>query len=120
MLERGNTVEPPLGVGEGLDELLFEGADGLVVFEVSVGEVLVGDEILGGQDDGLAGEAVTIGVQGRSLFAGFGFGAGGMSRVGAIAGGGGCFVEGGRFFENMGLSGERVAGGRAGGFKGQM
>jgi len=34
----------------------------------------------------LAGQAVTIGVQGRALFAGFGFGASGMGRVGAIAG----------------------------------
>src|SRR6267378_4081980 len=42
VLERGNTVEPPRGVGEGLDELIFEGADGFVVVEESASEGLVG------------------------------------------------------------------------------
>jgi hypothetical protein len=76
MLERRNTVEPPRGIGEELDKLFFESADGLVVVDESADEGLVGIQVLGGQDDGLAGQAVTIGVQGRALFAGYGFGAG--------------------------------------------
>src|SRR6266850_5227119 len=42
MLERGNTVEAPRSVGEGLDELFFEGADGLEVVEERASEGLVG------------------------------------------------------------------------------
>jgi hypothetical protein len=89
MLECGNTVEPPEGVGDALHELFLDGADGLVVVEESAGEILVGDEVLGGKDDGLAGQAVTVGVQGRALFAGCRLGAGGVGRVGAIARGAG-------------------------------
>ena len=48
---------------------------GLVINEETIRESLVGDEILGGQDDGVAGQAVAHGVQARTLFAGLGFGA---------------------------------------------
>ena len=68
MLERGNTVEPPRGVGEGLDELFFDDVDGFVAVEERAGEVLVSGEVLGWQDDGLAGQAVTVGVERRFAF----------------------------------------------------
>src|ERR1700732_2911581 len=59
-LQRGYTVESPRGVGEELDEVFFEGADGLVVVEESASYVLIGNQVLGGQDDCLAGQAVPI------------------------------------------------------------
>ncbi len=40
--------------------------------------------IIGGNDYDLAGEAVTEGVQGRCLFAGLGFGSGGVLGVCAV------------------------------------
>ena len=46
--------------------------------------VLVKFEIFVGHDDELAGESVFHGVHGRSLFAGFGFGAGGVQGVGSV------------------------------------
>ena len=68
MLERGNTVESPLGVGEGLDELFFDDVDGFVVVDERAGEGLVSGEILGWEDDGLAGQAVTGRRSGMSAF----------------------------------------------------
>ena len=56
--EGGDAVEPPRGVGEFLDELLFGGALRLVFVEEFLGVALIGGGVLGGQDDGAAGEAV--------------------------------------------------------------
>ena len=74
-LERGDSVHAPGGIGEGLDQVLLEDAFGLEINEETISEGLIGDEILGGQDDGVAGQSVAHGVQARTLFAGFGFGA---------------------------------------------
>jgi hypothetical protein len=61
-LEGGDEIEAPGGVGERLDELRFERAGGLEVIEEAVGVALVNGTVLGGQDDGVAGEAVAEGV----------------------------------------------------------
>src|ERR1700722_4245211 len=45
---------------------------------------LIGREIFGRHDYDLTGEAVAEGVQRRSLFAGIGFGAGGVLGVGSV------------------------------------
>jgi len=45
---------------------------------------LIGNEIVGGQDDGVASEAVAKGVERRALLAGVGAGAGGVLGVGPI------------------------------------
>ena len=75
----------PGAVGQRLDELVFGGAFGVVFGGESLDVLLIGIEVVGGKDDDLAGESVPECVQGRSLFAGFGFGAGGMLCV--------CFVD---------------------------
>ena len=59
-LERRDAVELPGGVGEGLDELGFGGAFGLVFVEERSAVALVGGEIFGGQDDGVAGESMKL------------------------------------------------------------
>jgi hypothetical protein len=46
--------------------------------------VLVGGVVLGGKDDDVAGESMAEGVEGGALFAGWGAGAGGVLRVGAV------------------------------------
>ena len=89
--ERGfevrNAVEAPGGVGEFLGELGFGGSGGLIFVEELAAVALIGGEVLGSQDGGLAGKAVGEGVLRRPLFAGGGAGAGGMLGVGAIDGG---------------------------------
>ena len=54
--EIGDAEETPFGVDDGLDEVFFEGADGLVVFDEDGAEFLVGFEVFIGEEDGLAGE----------------------------------------------------------------
>ena len=72
-LERGDSLQAPGGVGEGLHQLLFEDAFGLELGEEFICEVMISVEILFGQDYRVAGQAVAQRVQRRSLFAGFGF-----------------------------------------------
>ena len=84
MLERGDAVEPPGGVGESLDELGFGGAFGLVFGGESAEVSVVGVVILVGHDDDVAGESVTEGVECGTLLAFGGYGAGGVLRVTAI------------------------------------
>ena len=48
------------------------------VYEI-LNVMLVGFEIVAGEDDGLAGEAVAESVERRAAFAGWGFGAGGSA-----------------------------------------
>jgi len=91
-LEGGDAIEAPGGVGERLNQLLFEGAGGLEVIEEAVGVALVSGVVLCGQNDGVAGEAMAEGVQLRALFAGVGAGAGGFLGIGLVDGGA---VEGG-------------------------
>jgi hypothetical protein len=74
----GGAVHPPRGVDERLDELGFGGAVGLVFIEESPRVALIRGYVFGGQDNGLAGEAVAEGVQFRALLPGFGAWAGGM------------------------------------------
>jgi hypothetical protein len=60
-----------------------------------LGEVLlIGREIVFGQNDGLAGEAVAESVEGRSTFALLGTRAGGAGGVAAVDGGSGFFKSG--------------------------
>ncbi len=94
--EERDAVEAPGGVGELVDELGLGGGGGVVLGEELLEVVLVGGEILGGEDGGAAGEAVLEGVEGRAVFAGVGAGAGGVLGVGAVDGGaGGCGECGG-------------------------
>ena len=84
VLERGDSVEPPGGVGESLDELGFSGAFGLV-FRCEAAEVsVVGVVILVGHDDDMAGESVAEGVERGALLTFGSYGAGGILRVTAI------------------------------------
>jgi hypothetical protein len=53
------------------------------VYEI-VDMALVGLEVVGGEDDGLAGEAMAEGVEGGAAFAGFGSGAGRVLRIGSV------------------------------------
>ena len=57
---------------------------GLIVEEEALDVVGVGFDVVGWQQDGAAGEPGFQGVVRRLRFAGFGFGAGGELRVGAI------------------------------------
>ena len=86
-LERGDAVEAPGGVGEGLDEVFFEGADGQEFIDEAAAVELVGGGVLGGQDGGVAEEAVAERVEGGALLAGVGAGASGELGVFAIGGG---------------------------------
>jgi hypothetical protein len=58
-LERGDAAQAPGGVGERLDQVFFEYADGLDVVEEAAAVELIGGGVLGGQDGGAAEEAVT-------------------------------------------------------------
>ena len=60
----GYAVQAPGGVGQGLDQVLFGGADGTVCLRVRSQAPLVGCEVLAGHDYDLAGEAVAECVQG--------------------------------------------------------
>ncbi len=82
--EGGDAIEAPGSVGERLHELIFEGALGLEVVEEAAGVAFVGSVVFGGQDDDVAGESMAEGVEGGTLFAGRGAGAGGVFGVGAI------------------------------------
>ena len=101
-----DAVEAPGSVGDGLSEVGFGGALGLVLEVEGLGVLLVGGEVVGGQDDDLAGEAVAEGVHGGTLFAGGGFGAGGFGGVGAVDGAA-VFVHG----VHLGTRNSRGAGG---------
>jgi hypothetical protein len=84
--EEWDAVEAPGGVGEFLGELGFGGGGGLVFVEELAAVELVGGGILGGEDGRMAGEAVSEGVLGRTLFAGGGARSGGKEGVGAVGG----------------------------------
>ncbi len=89
-----DAVEPPGGVGEGLDEVGFGGPFGLVFAGEGLEVALVGVEVLGGHDDELAGESVAEGVEGGTFFAGAGFGSGGVLGIGFVDCGAGDFGAG--------------------------
>ena len=55
-LERGNALEPPERIGEGLGEALFFVAFGSELFEDSFDVRLIGRDVVGWQEDGAAGE----------------------------------------------------------------
>ncbi len=82
--EGGDSVQAPGGVGEGLDQMGFGCAFGMVFVGEGLVVALVGSEVLGGHDDDLAGESVAEGVEGGSLFAGGCFGAGGVLGIGSV------------------------------------
>ncbi len=75
VFENGYTVHAPGAVGQRLDEIGFDCADGLEIVGEGFYVLLVGGEILVGHHYDLAGQAVAEGVLGRSLFAFAGFGA---------------------------------------------
>ena len=68
VLHRTNSIETPVGVSDGLDEFGFDEAFGLQ-FGVELGTAaLVGGEVVGGQDDGLARETVAQGIERCATF----------------------------------------------------
>jgi hypothetical protein len=77
-LDSGGAVHAPGGVDEGLDKLGFGGVFGAVFSQKGLGVALIRGVVLGGQDDGLAGQAVAQRVERGALFTGFGAGAGGF------------------------------------------
>ena len=85
--EGGDAVESPGGVGDFMDELFFEGAFGLEVVEEFLSVELVGGEVVGGEDDGVAGESVAEGIEGA-----FGWLLRGGRVGGRVIGGGGLVV----------------------------
>ena len=85
--EQRDSIEAPGGVDQFLNELSFGGGGGLVFVEELAAVGFISGGIFGGKDDGLGGEAVAEGVEGRALFAGFGARAGGVLGVGVIDGG---------------------------------
>ena len=64
-----DAVEAPVGVGDGLDSLGFEQTLRLELGVELGAMLLIGCEIVFGQNDGLAGEAVAESVEGRSALA---------------------------------------------------
>ena len=90
----GDAIDAPGSIGEGLNELLLEGAFGLEVGEEALGVRFIGGVVLSGQDDDVAGESMAEGVEGGTLFTGGGAGAGGVLGVGAVGFGAGWGVVG--------------------------
>ena len=70
--EQRDAIEAPGGVDQFLDELSFGRGGGPIILEELAAVGFVGGGVLGGQDDGLGGEAVADGVERGALFAGFG------------------------------------------------
>jgi hypothetical protein len=95
VFECGDAVDAPGGVGEGLDEMGFDGAAGVVFVAEGVAVGAVGVEVFAGEDDDLAGESVPEGVERRALLSGGGFGASGVAGVLAVGFGSlrGCHID---------------------------
>jgi len=58
VFESAHAILPPGGVGQRLDELAFGGAFGVVFGYETLDVLLVGFQVVGREDDGLAGESV--------------------------------------------------------------
>ena len=58
VFEGADAVLPPDGIGQGLDQLGFGGAFGVVFGYETLDVLLIGFQVVGGEDDGLAGESV--------------------------------------------------------------
>ena len=100
--ERGDAGETPLGVGKGLNEFGFAGRGGSVFFGIG-GEVLaVGVGVVGGEEDGAAGQSSFDGVHGGDAFAFERAGTGGELGVLEVGG-----MVGGRDGERGGMVGVR-------------
>ncbi len=99
VFEGWNSVETPAEVGDGLYEGGFFGADGFQQFFVREDVGLIGDGVVGREEDGDAGEAGFEGVERADCPTSGSFWAGGMLGVGAVSGNarGGWFgLRGGR------------------------
>ena len=79
----GEALEAPLGGNHFVDQVGLGGAVGLELVEVGTEELIEFGGILGGQDQGLGGEAVFESVLRGALAAGFGFGAAGFCAIDA-------------------------------------
>ncbi len=104
--ERRDAKEPPVGVGERLDEDGFAFGDGLELVFVLFDVVLVAGGIVGREQDGAAGESGFDGVGGRAGFAFRGARTGRELGIGAIGGELGFGEFCGRFREPGLLAGE--------------
>src|SRR5258708_35182113 len=94
--EGSGAIQATREIGYGLGELNLGGVLWLVLIEESFAMALIGDEVVGRQDDSLASEPVTEGVEGGALFAGLGARAGGSLSVFPIGFGaviGGCSIR---------------------------
>ena len=87
VLRSANAIQTPMRFGDGLHDFGLEKSDGLELgLELAAG-FAVGGEVVGGQDDSLAGKAVAQGVQrGAALALGSGW-SGGARGVLTIDGG---------------------------------
>ncbi len=95
--ESGDAEETPFGIGDSLREVLFDIVGGCE-FSIDEGdEGLIGGDVVGGQDDGAAGETGFEGVVGGDEFPLFGFGTGRGLGIGSVGGelGFGYLVRGG-------------------------
>jgi hypothetical protein len=93
VFERRDAVDAPGGVGEGLHQVGFAGAAGVVFVAEGVAVGAVGVEVFAGEDDDLAGESVAEGVERGALLASGGFGSGGVEGVLAIDFGSLCWCH---------------------------
>lgn len=84
VLDGGNATHAPMGFGDGVGELVFDGVGGLEAGDDGGAEAVVSFLFFGGHDVEMAGEAVLEGVQGGDGAALLGARAGGKLRVAAV------------------------------------
>jgi hypothetical protein len=105
-LDVQEAVDAPLGVDEGMDEILLFRGVGLEAIEITLEEGVVFLLGLAGEDDRGGVHAVFDGVHGGAAFAGFGFGAAAATARGV--GDGDCGGHGFRFQGTTGFEESRV------------
>jgi hypothetical protein len=107
-LDVHETVDPPLGVHQGMDEIFLFWGSGLEAGKIALEERIVFLLGLAGEDDRGGVHSVLNGVHGGAAFAGFGFGAAAPTARGGVGGDGDCGGHGFRFQSTTGVEGLRV------------
>lgn len=99
-----NSIEPPGGISEFVDELDFGGGGRLVFIQKLLDVASESGRVLRGEDGGAGGEAMAQRVERRALLAGLGARAGGELGIGPICGGAALepTLDGVRFGERLG------------------
>jgi len=83
-LETRDAAEAPFGVGERLYQGVFFAAGGVMPIDQGLDERSIGGDLVGGEQDGWAGEGGPNGVMGGLGLNGLGFGTRGKLALGAI------------------------------------